>query len=677
VKIGPLDTKKIVVTDFETYFDKDYSLRRKGMRYEQYILDKRFLAHGVAVAYHTGRTDWIDGKDIPKWLRSYRGHTFVNHKMPFDGLIWKLRYNHVAPFMVDTLFLANQVFGPAEISGGNSLEEVAERLGFQAKGKVDLFSGKRILSPEEYQALRIYGTNDADLTFKTFHALLPLVNRPEFELWLIDHTLRIYLTKPLPVVPKIAKAAIQKVEQRVSSHIKELPKITFDYDITKGGGKNKKTVTIKKVVDEDVLASNKQFGVALRHVLKKYKVKVPMKYGKKGMIPALAKTDEGFQALKFNKNKAVSSLITARLTKRSGDTQIARLRTILLTASLGGFRVYLNYWGAGTGRWSGGSGLNAQNMPNPTRSPDEFEREVAALIRAAIVPKKGHVFVAVDAANIEARVLAWWAQQQDLVDAFGDGTDVYSEFASETFGEEVRKPIATDEKVKVIRFKLLRNVGKAAVLGLGYGMGNTPGPNQPYGKFEANLRKSPDVVPLFTSGELDGDKATEIVKQYRSKYTKIVELWSKVESAFLKAREGAQRMVNGVLFTKGVKGGVNVTLPSGRVIHYPRVRMSEYSGKGRPQWVYGHGKGKKLYGSLLVENVVQAMSRDILAEGVWAMEHEGYEVAYHVHDSIVAHVPRKQGKAAMEYCIDVLSTAPEWAPGMRLGAEGAIEEVFA
>jgi DNA polymerase len=160
-------------------------------------------------------------------------------------------------------------------------------------------------------------------------------------------------------------------------------------------------------------------------------------------------------------------------------------------------------------------------------------------------------------------------------------------------------------------------------------------------------------------------------------------LWNKVQRAFLNARAGAERMVNGVLFSHSKtvenKCQVDVTLPSGRVIHYPDVRVAKHLPQhmGRPQWVYGQGKGKKLYGGLLVENIVQAMSRDILAEAIYVMEQEGHPVAYHIHDSVVCGVSKKQAAAVGARCAEVLSVAPDWAPGMRLGAETAIEESFA
>lgn len=674
----PLDLKKIVVTDFETYYDAEYTLRK--LRTEEYILDSRFKIHGLAVADHNGKTDFIDDKDIPKWIRAHRHHTIVNHKLTFDGLIWKFRYKHIAPAMVDTLFLANAVYGPADVSGGNGLEALAERLGLQPKGRIDMFKGVRDLSPELKQALRAYATNDADLTYKVFHIMLPQISRPEFELWLLDHTLRIYIDKPLMVLEKLAASSIRKVEQYVADKVKAIPKTTYTFAYDKKYKRKGETVselhTEDRRVDAVTLASNAQFGQAITQILKRDRIELPTKNGKNGIIPALAKADEGFIALKSSGSERVRALVNARLAKRSGDTQTARLRTLIKAGKAGGFRVYLNYWGAHTGRWSGGSGLNAHNFPNPGRSTDDFEREVAELIRATVVPDKGKVYTATDAANIEARVLAWWARQQDLVDAFGDGTDVYSTFAQETFNEEVRKPKPEDSKNKSRRLKLLRGAGKEAILGLGYGMGNTVPPGGQYGTLELRMRSRPDIAPLFESGDLTKEKCDAIIQQYRSKYKHTVALWGKAEAAFHKAAAGMARMVNGVLFTKGdKKGDVAIILPSGRRLNYRNVRVGEHSGK-RKQWVFGHGKGRKIYGGLIVENVVQAISRDILAEGVWAMEQAGYPVAYHVHDSIVCHVAKKDAKACLAYSIEVLSATPAWGAGLRLGAEGAIEEIF-
>lgn len=683
MKFGPVDTSKCVITDFETYYDDEITLR--NMRQEEYILHPKFKVHGVAVATPRGKVDFVVEKDIPKWLKANKKMTFVNHKMIFDGLIWKLKYGFSAPLWVDTLSMSNAVFGPAEVSGGNDLETVSVRLGLQPKGKIEAFKGRRDLTKEEAAALAIYATNDADLTYKTFHALLPHISRPEFEFWLMDHTLRVYFDKPLPVEAKVASSTIIKVQERLSSRLAEMPKITFNFKWQKKYKRKAGTFIEEKVtrlnVDAAVLGSNKQFPQALKAVLEETKTPVPMKRGKKGMIPALAKDDEGFLALLQSTSKKVRTLVKARLVKKSGDTQIARLRTLLLTSSLGGFRVYLTYWGAGTGRWSGGSGLNPQNFPNPTRSPDEFEREVAALIRACVTAGKGKVFVAVDAANIEARILAWWAGERELVEQFGRNIDVYSTFASKAFGEEVRKPKDGDEPKKARRFKLLRNVGKSSVLGLGFGMGNTARAGQKYGKFEMNLRKNPDVNPLFQSGELDTGKVNALLHQYREKYTGIVALWGKVEAAFATAYGGAKRMVNGVLFEhyRALNGGqgVRVTLPSGRAINYPDVRQGLREGATRKQWMYGQGRGKPIYGSLLAENIVQAMARDILAEGVWSMEKAGFPVSYHVHDSIVCATTKKEAQDCLNTCIEVLSAAPEWGQGMMLGAEGTIEETFA
>jgi DNA polymerase len=688
--IGPINTASAVVTDFEMFFDDEVTLR--SMRQEEYILHPRSKVHGVAVVSPKGKSDWIEEKDIKRWLKVNRKMTFVGHKMMFDALVWKLKYDFTAPLYCDTLSLSNAIFAPAEVSGGNDLETVAERLGFPPKGSVLDFKGKRDLTKQEMAAMAVYATGDGDLTYRIFKTLLPMLSRPEFELWLIDHSIRTYVDRPLPVSGKLAAAAIHRVETRVKDKIAEMPKVMFDFHYEKKY-KRKAGIHIEKLVKrlpitEEVLASNKQFRQALLSVMENTKTKMPMKHGKKGMIPALAKGDEGFLSLKDSRSPAVRSVVNARLAKRSADTQIARLRALLLTSSLGGFRIYLNYHGARTGRWSGGSGLNPQNFPNPTRSPDEFEREVAQLIRDCVTAGPGRVFVATDAANIEARVLAWWAGEWELVEQFGDNIDVYSTFASKAFAEEVRKPKPDDAPAKAKRFKLLRNVGKSSVLGLGFGMGNTARPGQIYGKFEANLRSNSEVAPLFVSGELTKAKTDELLAQYRNKYVKIVALWSRAEAAFLGVLNGGKKMVNGVLFEAmtglgSQRRGVMVTLPSGRVIRYPSVRRevalvpSKGGFKGKPRWVYGHGAGAPVYGSLLVENIVQAIARDILAEGVWAMEQRGYIVAYHVHDAIVCNVAKKDAQKCLNASIEVLSETPAWGIGMRLGAEGTIESSFA
>ena len=672
------DVSKAIVVDFETFYSADYTLRK--MRTEEYINDKRFQVHGMAVAYPGGRTDWVQEKHIDKWLYKHRKAPLVAHNMYFDGLILNLKYDHVAPLMLDTRLMANAVFGPSEISGGNSLEAVAERFGLQPKGKIEAFEGIRSesLTAEEWQALKLYATNDADLEYKILHKMLPLLNRQRFELWLIDHTLRLYLCRPLIVSRKTATAAIAKVRARMEDCMRALPKMKFDYSYQKpyqkDGAKLKREVVVTKDVDESVLASNPQFSQLLLQTLAKHSAKVPMKRGKNGMIPALAKMDEGFLALSSCPIPQVRKLVAARLAKRSGDTQIARLQSLLTASKFGGFRIYLNYCGARTGRWSGGSGLNPQNFPSPARSTDDFEREVAQLIRDAVRCPRGMKFVAVDAANIEARVLAWWAAQDDLVQAFGAGIDVYSEFASGTFGEEVRKPKDTDSKKAAARFKLLRAAGKEAILGLGYSMSAT--------KMEARMRGRPDVSPLFESGDLNTERCIAIVDAYRKRYSKIPALWRKTEHAFHTAVAGVAVSVGKVLFSplrETGRSGVEVHLPSGRRLRYRDVRVGEHNDRvtsTRKQWVYGAGKGSKLYGGLLVENIVQAIARDILAEAIYLMESEGFWVAYHVHDSICMVVPSGTAKAALKRCSDALSEAPLWGQGMLLGAEGEISDSF-
>ena len=122
----------------------------------------------------------------------------------------------------------------------------------------------------------------------------------------------------------------------------------------------------------------------------------------------------------------------------------------------------LKYYGALTGRYSGGGGVNFQNLP---------KEGMIAELRTLLIPPAGHKLVVVDAASIEARVLAWLAGDEKLCNAFRNNVDIYSDFASDFYQVEVRKPNASDSLEQTKELKRLRQMGKVAILGLGYGMG--------------------------------------------------------------------------------------------------------------------------------------------------------------------------------------------------------------
>lgn len=653
---------KTLVVDFETYYDDDYHLntqRKGGLPYPLYIHDKRFLVHGMAIDTGT-RQDWVDGKDIPAWLKLHKHDILVAHNGFFDFAVLAWHYHFSPAYMVDTLLLANHVLGSARDmgGGGNGLATLALRLGLSGeKGKPE-FKGKRTLTEAETAALVAYAKQDVKLEREVLNHLLPQVSNQDFELWLLDHTMRIYTKGQLPVDRKM----IEKTRKLIAKRREER--------IAAGG------------VDNSVLSSNKKFGEELKKRLEAAGQKIPMKRGKKGMIPALAKGDAEFIALVESPVQEVSDLVRARLVERSATQALARLNTLeQYDEVMGGIPVQLIYYGAHTGRFAGGGGFNWQNLTNPDRAIDPVDREIASAIRESVYAGAGNVFVPVDAAQIEARGLAWLAGEQQILDAFATGADLYSQFISEVLGEDIHKPTKDEEANKpdlAKHLKLMRHVGKESVLGLGYSMG--------VDKFIFTLRsRNREVAKLIDAGKITADMAAKIVRHYRDKYENIVEFWGELDRAFHKARNGISRTVGFLEFEKVGPAAVAITLPSTRKLYYRHIRAERYEGKRtflnlrakpqdakRSQVEWKHGAGQRIYGGLLAENVTQAVARDILAEGIFACEQAGYPVAMHIHDEVVPRVPEEKGQEALEFAIKALSTPPAWAPGIVLSAEGKI-----
>lgn len=645
-----------IVIDFETYYDADYSLRK--LSYPEYIRDERFAVHLLGVDFGNGRQEFVEPKYIQRVLFGMRKDIIVGHNLFFDAGVLAWRYNFRPAHMIDTLFLANHVLGSARDGGErNDLGTLATRLGLSTnKGDLGFMKGVRKPSPAQMGMLKEYLGDDLTITREVLRKLLPDVSNADFELWLADHTLRIYTDKSLSVDMGLIHKTRKLVEDRRTERV------------------------AASGVDKTVLSSNQQFAGELTKRLNTAKIPVPMKKspatGK--MIPALAKGDAAFLALTESKDDAVRNLIRGRLVEKSATQALARLNTLERFADAG-IPVHLVYYGAHTGRFAAGGGFNFQNLTSPARAIDPVDREIATSIRAAIIPGDGNVFVAQDASQIEARGLAWLAGEQSILDAFAGGADIYSQFISGVVGEDIHKPKGDEAPDVQQRLKLMRQIGKEAVLGLGYSMG--------VDKFMFTLRaKDRTIAKMIDEGKLTVKFGAKVVSTYREKYPNIVQFWADLNDAFLAAYRGAVREVGFLEFRRlKDRSGVGITLPSSRILYYRHLRMEKRTGettftdaKGKSQTVerkgmeLKHGNGQRIYGGLLAENITQAVARDILAEAILTVEQAGVPVVLHVHDEIVARVPEVQGPAALKLLETALSTPPAWGKGLVLAAEGHI-----
>jgi len=392
------------------------------------------------------------------------------------------------------------------------------------------------------------------------------------------------------------------------------------------------------------------------------------------LVPAVAKTDTEMQKLVEDDDPHVAALCAARLGKKSTDQSLRRLETMRCIAGVmhGRIPVQLEYYGARTGRWSGSGGLNFQN----------FGRTGWGLkIRSLLVPAPGHVLVIGDLAQIEARITAKLAQQKDLLEAFAQGRDIYSEFASAIFHREVRKAKPEDPPDLAKLMSAYRQVGKQAILGLGYGLGAY--------KFLGVMRSDPTAKQFFTELETAAKLCYQIVQLYRKTYSHIPELWKKLEDFFKRAVKG--EVFKGKVQLQKIKSGLRDTsflraqLPSGRALYYPKPRLEEKNKAIKYLDQSGdiaeftpidktivYGKGTTLYGGKITENLVQAIARDVLAEAILRLEALGRRVVMHVHDEVIIQVPEAEAEAALADVKRELSRTPEWAEGLPVACEAGI-----
>jgi hypothetical protein len=290
----------------------------------------------------------------------------------------------------------------------------------------------------------------------------------------------------------------------------------------------------------------------------------------------------------------------------------------------------LKYFGAQTGRWSGESRFNFQNLP---------KGDVHGVdLRACIVPRAGKKFIISDLAQIEPRVLAWLCGDEDLLSAIRSGYGIYEAFAVAAGLWKGKK--GTLKKGDPAKYAL----AKAQVLGLGYGCG--------YKKFVL-------VAKMMAGLELDEEKSRTIVEGYRRKNHKVVALWNKLERTF-KESQGED---------------CHIELPSGRAQKYFGI-TSQMGLHGKPDWRAGVNMGGPkfpFWGGKLCENLVQATARDVFGECLLRLEDAGLDILAHVHDEVILEVDKDVT------CDDVnrlMAITPEWLEGCPIEAESQDAECY-
>ena len=603
----------LITLDFETYYDQQYSLSK--LTTEQYVRDDKFEVIGVGVKVNDGETEWASGTD--EQIKSYLG-TFnwgkamlLCHNTMFDGAILSWCFDIRPRMYADTLCIARALHGT---EAGGSLRALSERYGIGVKGTEVLDAkGKRSedFLPEELEKYGAYCINDVELTYKLFKLMGK--GFPKDEMRLIDLSLRMFTEPMLDIDIFLLERHLEDVRDRKD-------KLLEDAQV--------------KRVD---LMSNAKFAELLRGCGVEPPMKISPTTDKETF--AFAKTDEKFKALQEHDDERVQALVAARLGNKS-TLEETRTQRFIDIGKRDLLPVPVKYYAAHTGRWGGADKINLQNLPS--RGPN------AKKLKNSIIAPDGYSLIDCDSSQIEARVLAWLAGQNDLVAQFAAGEDVYKYMASSIYN------VLVSEVTKEQRF-----VGKTTILGAGYGMGAV--------KFQAQLKGM--------GVEIELTEAQRIIDVYREANADINGLWKKAQYTIT-------QLANGKVANFGRRGVIKVDavnsaliLPSGLRMYYEDLK-GETNEEKRVEYSYKTRRGRKyIYGGKAVENVCQAVARCIIGHQMILLARR-YPVVLTVHDSLVCCIPDEEVEEARVYAEECMSQTPDWAEGLPITCESGVGKSY-
>ncbi len=496
---------------------------------------------------------------------------------------------------------------------------------------VKLRRATRDTHPEEWAAFIEYARLDVD-AMRVVYGLLPDWNShgSERALWLLDQKIN---DRGIAIDVGLADAALRAFQRSIRSLAERT-----------------------RVLTDGAVGSLTQRDKFLQHLETKLDFAPPDL--KKGTVSNLLQSDIRGE---------VRELLEIR--QQASATSPAKYKVLLKATSADGrLRGTLQFCGASrTGRW-GGRLFQPQNLPRPTLKQEQIDMGIEAMkldcedllfdnvaelcssaVRGALVASPGHKLVVSDLSNIEGRVLAWLAGENWKTEAFrqfdyGVGPDLYKLAYAKSFNKKP-EDVTKDE----------RQIGKVQELALGY---------------QGSVGAFSSMAALY-GVFLPEKEVRDIVDAWRKAHKRVVKFWNDLESAAKNAiREPDKRHIVRDLGVTFSDTWLRIKLPSGRYLCYPNAGLSEgsivYEGVNQytKKW-----EVIETYGGKLVENVVQAVARDVLAAGMFKAEAAGYAVCLHVHDELITETPddpayNPDGLAAL------MSANPSWSMGLPLAAAG-------
>ena len=615
----------LITIDFETYYDKEYGLKK--FTTEEYIRDEKFEVIGVAVK-DKGVTKWVSGTydEIKSFLDSYNMHEHfvLGHNMKFDAAILSWHFDIHPLGLFDTMSMAQIIHGLTESVSLANLSKLY-KLGEKGTEVLDALGKRRVdFTSNEMCSYAKYCMNDVELTYELFTELKDKFTSPEMKL--IDLTIRMFTEPKLELNKGLLIRHLHEVKEAKE---KLLATVCVEAIALPAG-------TDRTVVNKEVLMSNPKFA----ELLMEQGVLPPMKISPTTgeATYAFAKTDEAFKALLEHDNPYVQALASARIGNKS-TIEETRTENFIQIANRGKLPVPLKYAGAVVShRWSGIDGINLQNLPR------------ASELRRAICAPKGYKIVASDLSNIELRLAYWFAKSSAKIQQIKDGIDLYKQSAADITG------IPYNEVNKDLRF-IFKVVNLSGI----YGVGAV--------KMHSILKQG--------GVEKDLQEVKNIVYAYRKANPDLIEAWQDAGTMLESVRAGqVYTMGNGDIITSVPYEGM--MKPNGMMLGLPNLRKLRTE-RG-DSWAYDKLLGRTIIPEYIhpaktFQRCIQSLARDIIAEQLIQVA-KRYPVVMTVHDELVMLCKDEEVDDCKAYVEKCMTTAPYWCSDLPLGCEVGVGDNY-
>lgn len=400
------------------------------------------------------------------------------------------------------------------------------------------------------------------------------------------------------------------------------------------------------------------------------------------MTYAFSKTDVDFVLMQDHPDPRVAMLVRTRLQLNSSIDR-SRAETLLKFARMHKpLPIMLGAWLAHTGRYSAGASADAGTKTDKLQFQNLSKRDPSKRkLRQAIRVPEGHVVVACDSSQIEARGLAFVANEVGLLTQFREGRDPYSELAETIFGipwQDIKAGAKSGDK----KMKMYRNTGKTGILSCGYGVGHV--------KYSNTLLRQ--GIHLHEDLDRHHELARYAHGIYRAAHPNIVAFWKTAENvleAMLRGESGTFGGPNNDIYTFGIMPVgprtdlcvPSVRFPSGYILRYPGLR-AERNDWGKWQFLYDTYKGASkipthIYGGSFTNNLVQGLSFvDVIMYQGCRMDEAGIKLACNIHDAWASVTPEEQGEYVKQQMLHYMSMVPPALNGLPVACEAEIGTTF-